>query len=193
MTQRNTFARHLSATLSATLMTVWVCLGAGMEAVTVTAPEYAIKAVFLYNLLKHTEWPPESALSDPSRPVVLAVIGEDPFGAALDKAVRGRTVRSRRIVVIRSSEVQTLKSAHVAFISASASGRAVELVNALSALSVLTVGDSVATASAGVAVNFIMVEGRVRLDVNQGAARSRHIELSSQLLKLARRVLEPEG
>ncbi|MCX6630788.1 MAG: YfiR family protein [Candidatus Solibacter sp.] len=172
----------------------WSC---GMCAVAeirpAAAPEYAIKAVFLYNLVKYTDWPPASPLSDPSAPIVLAVIGDDPFGAALDEAVRDRTVRGRPIVIVRTSDLKALKSVHVAFICASESGRAGELVSSLAVRSVLTVGDTESTARAGAAVNFIMVQGKVRFDVNQAAAKRRNIELSSQLLKLARRVLEPEG
>jgi hypothetical protein len=72
-----------------------------------TAPEYAIKAVFLYNLVKYADWPPASPLSDPSKPIVLAVIGDDPSGAALDEAVRDRTVRGRAIVIVRTSDLKS--------------------------------------------------------------------------------------
>lgn len=172
----------------------WSCGICGVAAPrTSTAPEYAIKAVFLYNLVKYADWPPASPLSDPGTPIVIAVIGDDPFGAALDEAVRDRTVRGRPIVIVRTSDLKALKSVHVAFISASESGRAAELVGILAARSVLTVGDTESTARAGAAVNFIMVQGKVRFDVNQAAAKRRNIELSSQLLKLARNVLEPEG
>jgi YfiR/HmsC-like len=176
------------------LVFAWSCGICGMAEVrAVTAPEYAIKAVFLYNLVKYTDWPPASPLSDAGKPIVIAVIGDDPFGAALDEAVRDWTVRGRAIVIVRTSDPKALKLLDVAFISASESGRASELAGILAARSVLTVGDTESTARAGVAVNFTMVEGKVRFDVNQAAAKRSHIELSSQLLKLARRVLEPEG
>ena len=180
-------------TLIAILVFAWSCSIRGVaEPRAAAAPEYAIKAVFLYNLVKYTDWPPASPLSDPSKPIVLAVIGDDPFGDTLDEAVRDRTVRGRPVVIVRTSDLKALKSVHVAFISASESARAGELVSSLAARSVLTVGDTESTARAGVAVNFIMVQGKVRFDVNQAATKRRNIELSSQLLKLARRVLEPD-
>lgn len=155
------------------------------------AGEYAIKAVFLYNLVKYTDWPPASPLSAPDLPIVLAVVGDDPFGRSLDEAVKDRTVRGRQIQVVRTSDPRSLKNLHVAFLNTSGdSARTLELVHALAARSVLTVGDSDRTANAGVAVNFVMVQGKVRFDINQNAAKHRNIELSSQLLKLARRVME---
>jgi hypothetical protein len=158
---------------------------------TVTAPEYAIKAVFLYNLIKYADWPPQSPQSDSGRPLVIAVIGEDPFGIALDEAVRDRTVRGRPVVILRTSDLKAIRAVHLAFVSASESGRAREIVGVLTALSVLTVGDSESTARAGAAVNLVMVQDKVRFDVNQSATRRCNVALSSQLLKLARHILEP--
>ena len=157
----------------------------------VTAPEYAIKAVFLYNLIKYADWPPQSPQSDPGKPLVIAVIGEDPFGSALDDVVRDRTVRGRQVVVLRTSDLKAILAAHLAFVSASESGRAREIVGVLSSRSILTVGDTESTARAGAAVNLVMLQGKVRFDVNQSAARRCNVTLSSQLLKLARQILEP--
>jgi hypothetical protein len=166
-------------------------IGDGAGPRTAVAPEYAIKAVFLFNLVKYADWLPESPLSDPSKPIVIAVIGDDPFGEALDEVVRDRSVRGRPLAIVRTSDVKTLKPVHVAFISASESGRAAELIGALAGRSVLTVGDTESTGRAGAVVNFVMAQGKVRFDVNAAAAKRGRIELSSQLLKLARRIQEP--
>jgi len=166
---------------------------AGAEFRDAVAGEYAIKAVFLYNLVKYTDWPPASSLSAPELPIVLAVVGDDPFGRSLDEAVKDRTVRGRQIQVVRTNDPKSIKNLHVAFLSTSGdSGRAIELIQGLTARSVLTVGDSDRTAHAGVAVNFVMVQGKVRFDINQNSAKRCKIELSSQLLKLARHVTEAE-
>lgn len=167
---------------------------AGAEFRAEVAGEYAIKAVFLYNLVKYTEWPPASPLSAPDMPIVLAVVGDDPFGRSLDEAVRERTVRGRQIQVVRTSDPRSLKNINVAFLNTSGDfARILELVQGLAARGVLTVGDSERTAQAGVAINFVMLQGKVRFDINQNAAKRRKIELSSQLLKLARSVIEAEN
>lgn len=156
----------------------------------VTAPEYSIKAVFLYNLIKYTEWPSLPARADPTGAIVLAVIGDDPFGNTLDQAVQDRTVRGRHIVVARFAGAKDIKPCHVAFVSGSDSARLTELIHILTAQSVLVVGDSKETARAGAAVNFFMEQGKLRFDVNSPSTQRSHIALSSQLLKLARRVVE---
>lgn len=173
------------------LASIGVFLGAASPMAEV-APEYAIKAVFLYNLLKYADWPPGSPLSDPSKPVVLAVVGDDPFGALIDEAVRDRTVRGRPIVVVRAPDLKSIKSVHVAFICASEAARANQLVRVLAERSALTVGDTSGAAHGGVVVNFVMVQGRVRFDVNQTAAKRSGIDLSSHFLKLARHISETD-
>jgi hypothetical protein len=172
------------------ILVLAACLDVGRPALAmgVSAPEYAIKAVFLYNFVKYAEWP---ASPEPLSPIVIAVIGEDPFGSALDDAVRDRVVRSRPLVVVRYSSLRNVKPCHVAFVSASEAGHAKEAVQALARYSALVVGDTQELAQAGAVINFVTDGGKVRFDVNQAAARHSGIVVSSQLLKLARRVVEP--
>lgn len=58
---------------------------------------YRIKAAFLYNFAKFVEWPPE-AFDDEDSTLVLGVLGDDPFGAAL-QSLTGKTVRGRRLTI----------------------------------------------------------------------------------------------
>src|SRR3954465_7552466 len=60
--------------------------------------DYQIKAVFLWRLAQFVTWPTQ-AFEDDSTPFVIGVLGQDPFGEALDLAVRGETVRGRNVLV----------------------------------------------------------------------------------------------
>ena len=72
-----------------------------------------IKAAFLFNIIKYAEWAPWSPLSDPTKPIVVAIVGDDRFGSALDDAVRDRTVRGRRVVVVHAANLKSVKEAQV--------------------------------------------------------------------------------
>ena len=63
--------------------------------------EYQIKAAFLYNFVKFVEWPPETLPSN-GAPIVLAVLGKDPFGSALDDVILGKVVEDDVILIIAS-------------------------------------------------------------------------------------------
>jgi hypothetical protein len=81
-------------------------------------PEYQVKAAYLFNFLKFVEWPEES-FADPLAPIVIGVVGEDPFGNALPQVVIGKTVQGRDLVIRIYHAGEDLRGAHILFISAS--------------------------------------------------------------------------
>jgi len=67
-------------------------------------PEYQVKAAFLFNFSQFVSWPP-AAFRSASAPIVIAVLGRDPFGADLDAIVNGENVRGHPLIVRRFSDV----------------------------------------------------------------------------------------
>ena len=153
---------------------------------TAALPEYNVKAAFLLNIAKYSNWPPQS-FSDPAAPIVLGIFGDDPFGPALDRLVHGRVINDRKITVRRSRRVADLRGAHVVFINASENDRAAAICGSLSESGVLCVGDSEGTA-AFTAINFSLENGRVVFSVNLAAVKKSNIAISSKLLHLAKSV-----
>jgi hypothetical protein len=151
------------------------------------AGEYAVKAAFLYNFAKFVEWPPE-AMGSGSSPLVLGVLGDDPFGAAIDQVVAGKTANGRQLVVRRLKWGQDLKQCHILFISSSERKRLAEILGALRGASILTVGDMDQFGQQGGMIQFVIEQNRVRFEINIGAAQQGRLKLSSKLLALARNV-----
>lgn len=148
--------------------------------------EYQVKAAFLLNFTKFVEWP-ASAFADPSAPMTICVLGEDPFGPALDRLIAGDTVDGRRLSVLRLKRREVPpKGCQVLFISASEKA---ELKN-LPAIEpgVLTVGEGTNFVRDGGMIGFILENRRVRFDINQTVAESAGLKVSSKLLSVARRV-----
>src|SRR5438105_10497316 len=80
--------------------------------------EYALKSVFLYNFCHFIEWP-DSAFTSPTAPLVIGIVGEDPFGALLKEAVEGETYHNRPIVIERYRGAKEIKHCHLLFVSRS--------------------------------------------------------------------------
>src|SRR5438105_11251658 len=81
--------------------------------------EYELKAAFLYNFVKFTEWPAED-LGKSDGPFIIGVLGKDPFGAALDKIIEGETIHNKKVVARRFPRMEeAAANSHVLFISAS--------------------------------------------------------------------------
>ncbi len=153
------------------------------------APEYQVKAAFLYNFAKFVEWPAEALSEDPS--FVIGILGEDPFGRLIDEAVAGKTVRDKPIIVKRFSKIEDTGSAHILFISDSEVGNVSRIVKQMSRAPVLTVSDINRFAERGGMVQLETEQSRVRFAINVAAVERAGLKPSSQLLKLARIV--PEG
>ena len=78
--------------------------GARPRAGAAAPTEYQVKAVFLFNFSQFVDWPPAS-FADGRSPLVIGVLGRDPFGATLDEIVRGETVNGRPLVVRRYESI----------------------------------------------------------------------------------------
>jgi hypothetical protein len=146
--------------------------------------EYQLKAVFLFNFAKFVEWPPQ-AFADPRDPFSICVLGDNPFGSALDDAVRGKTVANRPISIRIVSSSQQARTCQILFVSASEAKRMRGLLDALRNFCVLTVGDTDDFTANGGIVQFRMKDARVRIEIDAEAAERANLRISSRLLSLA--------
>ena len=149
------------------------------------AKEYKVKATYLFNFAQYVEWP-ASAFPSAGAPITIGVLGSDEFGSFLDELVQGATVGGRPLHIIRSRQVDELKTCQVLFVSRSESARLAETLSALGDSGVLTVGESAGFAGRGGIIGFVLDGDKVRFEVNLGAAQRKGLKLSAQLLRLSR-------
>ena len=82
--------------------------------------EYSVKTAFLYNFAKFVDWPPQSFKNEASH-FVLGIVGDDPFGPALE-TLKDKTVKGRKLVIRKLSRLENLEDCHMLFISGSEKG-----------------------------------------------------------------------
>jgi hypothetical protein len=157
-----------------------------------TAKEYQVKAVFLYNFVQFVQWPPE-AFPDPKSPLVVGILGPDPFKAYLDEVVKGEKVDGHPIVVARYGRVEDVKDCHLLFVGGADSDRIAAILPSLKSRRILTVGESELFARNGGMVSFVTRQGRIRLKINLDAVQAARLGVSSKLLRLAEIVTPGEG
>ncbi len=150
-----------------------------------TPGEYDVKAGFLYNFALFVRWP-ESAFDGPESPVIFAVVGSDPFGRALDRALEGKRAHDRPLAVRRFSRIQDLGHCHVLFVPNSRPEDLRRVLDRVADRTILVVGEQSDFAIQGGVINFFMERNRVRFEINPEEARGRDLRISSQLLNLAR-------
>jgi hypothetical protein len=166
---------------------------AAQPALSGTTPirEYQVKAVFLFNFTQFVEWPAE-AFTHPTAPLVIGVLGEDPFGPYLDETVRGETANGRSLIVERYRRVQDIGNCQVLFISRSESDRLDQILASLAGKPVLTVGDVEGFTRRGGVIRLATVGGKIRLRVNLDSAKAAKLTISSKLLRPAQIVASGE-
>lgn len=148
------------------------------------AGEYQIKAVFLFNFVQFATWP-DAPSTVPAGPIVIGVLGDDPFGAVLDEAVRQELIDDRPLEVRRFAAVDEIDICHVLFISRSESRQIASILTALNHRPILTVGDFFGFASQGGMIRLVNDQNRIRLRINRAAAQRAGLTLSSNLLRAA--------
>ncbi len=148
------------------------------------AREYQIKAVFLFNFAQFSDWPPE-VFAESDSPLVIGILGTDPFGLALDQTVKGEVIRGRRIQVARFKTVAEIQTCHILYIGQSEGNRIERISETLRNRPVLTVTDLEPTASRGVIIRFVSEHNRVRFQIDLEAAKVAQLTLSSKLLRVA--------
>jgi hypothetical protein len=175
------------------LLLVLLALGRGATLAQLpSASEYEVKAAFLYNFAKFVDWPP-AAFADQRSAMVIGVLGDDPFGVDLDRAVEDKTVNGRPLVVRRFKRLEDLTACHILFISASESGRLAHILDLLRKSSVLTVDESDQFVHLGGIINFTIRENKVHFVINAEAAQQAGLKISSKLFKVADAVLGQPG
>ncbi len=150
--------------------------------------ESEVKAALLYNFTQFVEWPAE-AFDAPDAPLVIGVLGHDPFGRALDDLVKNETVGRHRIEVVRFRDVEEAASSHLLFISASERAASGAILNRLQGRPILTVAEFESFLERGGIVQLHRgPNNKVRLRVNLAAAREASLTLSAKLLRVAETV-----
>lgn len=148
------------------------------------AEEYQVKAAFLYNFAKFVEWPSQ-AFKSPQDPMVVCVLGRNPFGNALEQATHGKSVEGHTLYVRQISGVEQAGGCQILFISASEAKRFRSFWAGLNPAGILTVGEADGFATSGGVINFKLDGGRVRFEINVDAAERAQLQISSKLLSLA--------
>ena len=154
--------------------------------------EYLIKAGFIFNFAKFVDWPP-TTFAQPDSPIVIGILGTDPFGAIIDQIVQDKKIGGRGFVVKRmkwGTDLKDLKECKILFVGASERVHIDELVQIVKGLPILTVGETPGFAEHGGVIRLVLEDNRVRFEVNVDAARQAGLTISSRLLTLAR-IIQP--
>jgi len=149
--------------------------------------DYQVKAAYLTNLGRFVnQW--SAKTGSPDETFDICVLGQDPFGPDLDRAVKGEKIGASPLAAKRIPAPQDVAGCRVLYISGSGDTQLSAVLAALGTAPVLTVSDSPDFVKRGGMIQLVLDGDHVRFEINIAAARRAGLTLSSELLKLARTV-----
>ncbi len=173
----------------AVLLCLSLALGANAQSSdSAASSEYLIKAGFIYNFAQLVQWP-SVVFSQADSPIVIGILGTDPFGTTIDRVVENKKLDGRNLVVKRlkwGKDLKDLKDCNILFVSSSEKEHIPDLVNMVKWLPILTIGETPGFATRGGIINLTLQDNKVRFEVNIEAAKQANLNISSRLLALAR-------
>jgi len=148
------------------------------------AREYELKAVFLYNFAQFVEWP-ATAFSNSEAPLVIGVVGKNPFGARLKDIVSGEKVNGHEVTVQYYDNAEDIGKCHILFINLSEANKREQVLELLKGRNILTVSDVSGFPAEGGMIRLFTRDNKIRFEVNLEASRAAGLTISSKLLRLA--------
>ncbi len=168
----------------AVMFLAWVAFGVPISQAQQSAPtEYQVKAAYLYNFGKFVDWSAASAAKRDG--FQICVLGQDPFGPALDAALARQSIDGKSVMARRITKPQDAFGCRILFISASEDRQLKGIFAVLDGAGILTVSDIPQFSQRGGMIEFTLEGNRVRFEVNLGPAEAAGLTLSSELLKVA--------
>ena len=150
--------------------------------------EPSLKAAFIYNFAKFTEWPTESL---PATAVFTAcVLGDGPVSDALVRAIKGRQLGGRQMSVLHVQMDGAVRSCHLLYVAGMTATQVSAVLTAARGAPILTISDADDFIQLGGIARMFVVQGKMRFEFNLDVARRSKLQLSSQLLALAAHVYD---
>jgi hypothetical protein len=149
-------------------------------------PRSVVKAVFLLNFARFTEWPAQATTG----PLTLCVLGDTEVASALDGLVGDRPINNREVSVARLATLQIVRGCHLLYVGGDDKKLTAGALEAVAALPVFTVGNSEAFVHKGGVSAFYTQGDRIRFAMNPDTLTRAGLKVSSKVLGLARIVRE---
>jgi hypothetical protein len=172
-----------------------ICARAGPAQSTATPSQAEIRAAFVFNFAKFTEWPVQ-AYTDAGSPLTTCFLDADDVRAAFQSISKGKALNGRFLEDRAVKSAADMRNCQVLYVDSSRSPVVIDILKSARQHDALAIGTSEDFLACGGMLRLQIENNRMRFDVNVGAVGRTKIKLSSKLLALARNVVnlpEPAG
>ncbi|MFM7429323.1 MAG: YfiR family protein [Flammeovirgaceae bacterium] len=144
-------------------------------------PMYEIHAQMIYNFLKYVQWPNDAEGGE----FVLGVIGEDDVYNILKTYYEGKPKGSKKFAIKKLSSPDEAAYCSVVYIGKNKGSQFDAVRNAASGKPILTITDSANLGKKGSCINFKVIDGKLKFELNQASITASTLKVASQLSSMA--------
>jgi hypothetical protein len=148
-----------------------------ISAISQEQPTYEIHAAMLYNFIKYIQWPDESESGD----FVIGVIGEERVFNTLKEWYDGKVKGTKKYVIRRLGSAEEARDCQVVYVGKSMNKDFDMISASTTGKSVLTITDGIDLGHKGSCINFRVIDGKLKFELNEARVASSNLKVSSQL------------
>lgn len=153
---------------------VWV-------AVAQEKPVHEIHSAMLYNFIKYVQWPNEGEGGE----FVVGVMGDDDVFNTLKQWYDGKPKGGKKYVIKKLASPADAATCAVIYLGKSKSNQFDGIKSSITGKPVLTITNGNGLAQKGSCINFKVIDGKLKFEMNQGTFTSSNLKVSSQLSSMA--------
>ena len=144
-------------------------------------PVHEIHAAMLYNFIKYVQWPNETEAGE----FVVGVMGEENVFNTLKAWYDGKPKGNKKYVVRKLENAEQAADCQVVYIGKSKNREFDNIKTSTSGKSVLTITDGNGLGQKGSCINFKVIDGKLKFELNQGTFNTSNLKVSNQLSSMA--------
>jgi hypothetical protein len=146
-----------------------------------SAQDYKFHSVFMYNFTKYIQWPSAYQSGD----FVIGVLGDSPIIESLEKMAENKTVGTQKFAIVKYGSTADISKCHMLFIPSGKSGDLAQALDKVAGQSTLVITEKAGMGKKGSSINFILVDGKWKFELNRGATEKSSLKVSGELARLA--------
>lgn len=144
-------------------------------------PIYEIHSMMVYNFAKYINWPSNTSAGN----FVIAVMGDDEVYNTMKGWYENKVIGSQKIVVKKFNSPNEIQDCHVLYVGDEQASHFSTIKSYVTGKSTLIITNKSGLGKMGSMINFVEIEGKMRFELNQRAATTANLQISSQLVGMA--------
>ena len=139
------------------------------------------QSLFIYNFSRMIEWPPSYRTGN----FVIGILGTSEVAGELETYCKGKKVGAQNILVIRYKAPAEIQQCNILFIPFARTKQLAEVISSLSGKSTLLITEKAGALNEGSAINFVVLEDRMKFETRQENASKYGIKFSAKLQEMS--------